>query len=1072
MKSLKRKLAAILAISMIITNVIPAFAEPVSEMVKTENQQTEEVQTESELESEYKEATPSEAGYADAEEMEKEPEEIILEEATPSNAEYAAVFKTVVDGVRITVSADAGVFPEGAQLWAEKVEDEATEEAIEEAVEKERDNNVNVAYSIKFDIKMLVNGEEVQPDTEKGSVKVFFTLEEKISNCIDANAYHLKEDADGELTAENLEAEVKTVEEAAEEEKEAGDNSETVKAVNANEDRVMEDGILVDDVSNKVTKLEADTDGFSYYVVEFTYNELQYVLPGDTSIKLSAILRTLAIEGTVSEAVVSNEELFTVEKDTEGDDWTVTALEAFSSKEWMKVTIDGKEYTIVVTDSVSLPVKPDEVIDLLFDKVIKFPGSGIAEWGAKKLIDTLFPQPKGVSNEDLADMLTQVMEMQSQVLAGLKSLEGIVNATQYQQILNDFNLQNGHAQYYTKLVSPELKKLDDQYNKDRELTEEEEKKLSADRISLLTKTIGISESQIESAAEPIDLGTSDLYNMITVNYNIQVGNQQISTDLLGVYYELMRQKYDWEHLAYEEIAAFNDNVVSNYLSVATIDIASLEARATLCEEKGYTSSAGHLRSRVESVKKEILEVKKIYDKHTLTEQNVYRHFWKPDHELTIYTKAARREIPDENCGNASKNFSNAKGFDYENRSLKTSFWMPLFKAPVMDVNYVTGLSFPLIDTESVNHLLEGTNHQKTLQQILKEGGFEGIADADTLLLPYTDDMNKGLYLESHSGGTSGYTRYYWEPRLSGISLSQKASVGNGKAKTLDTYEYYKQERSIYGTDWEIHNQKSSAKLVVLQKYCEHDWEKYLFSFLGFQFCWKCGGIRSIKEPLGDDDPDDACLHPNLQVQDVTGIIGEEGFELKCDKCHLHVILNSKAQRLHYPILVEGKKPTSYADGWKDYYQCSECGACFEDGVGLKRINDLEAWKKGAGCLVHHGGSDIASKPVYTGTWNNPVSNGRWTLDANGVWHYTTNASFCNTWGYIVNPYATSGHNSADWFYFDAYGNMLTGWQLIGGKWYYLNPFQNGTGTLGACLIGPGKTPDGLTIDENGAWIGR
>ena len=164
-------------------------------------------------------------------------------------------------------------------------------------------------------------------------------------------------------------------------------------------------------------------------------------------------------------------------------------------------------------------------------------------------------------------------------------------------------------------------------------------------------------------------------------------------------------------------------------------------------------------------------------------------------------------------------------------------------------------------------------------------------------------------------------------------------------------------------------------------------------------------------------------------------------------------MNENRYRINYEIIPENSKVIIY-------------------GIGLKRINDLEAWKKGAGCLVHHGGSDIASKPVYTGTWNNPVSNGRWTLDANGVWHYTTNASFCNTWGYIVNPYATSGHNSADWFYFDAYGNMLTGWQLIGGKWYYLNPFQNGTGTLGACLIGPGKTPDGYEIDDQGAWTGR
>ena len=114
-------------------------------------------------------------------------------------------------------------------------------------------------------------------------------------------------------------------------------------------------------------------------------------------------------------------------------------------------------------------------------------------------------------------------------------------------------------------------------------------------------------------------------------------------------------------------------------------------------------------------------------------------------------------------------------------------------------------------------------------------------------------------------------------------------------------------------------------------------------------------------------------------------------------------------------------------------------------------------------------SSKESSSLFTGTWNNPVSNGSWTLDANGIWHYATTASFRNTWGYIENPYAKPGQHEADWFYFDNAGNMLTGWQFIQGKWYYLNPTKDGT--LGACQIG-GVTPDGHRVDENGAWDGK
>ena len=192
MKRLKRKIAFYLTLCMLFTCAIPAYAEEITVPEAVEIPGIAEET--SPAEAEYVAAKPFDAEY---EATEKDPEDNAIEKATPSDAkknEEVFIRETVVDGIKITLTADPGVFPEDAEFWVEKVEDEAAAEAIEEAVEKERDNNVNVALSYKFDIKMFVNGEEVQPDTEKGSVKITFTMAEVLGECMEANAYHIKED--------------------------------------------------------------------------------------------------------------------------------------------------------------------------------------------------------------------------------------------------------------------------------------------------------------------------------------------------------------------------------------------------------------------------------------------------------------------------------------------------------------------------------------------------------------------------------------------------------------------------------------------------------------------------------------------------------------------------------------------------------------------------------------------------------------------------------------------------------------------------------------------------------------
>ncbi|MGI5958312.1 MAG: leucine-rich repeat protein [Massiliimalia sp.] len=56
------------------------------------------------------------------------------------------------------------------------------------------------------------------------------------------------------------------------------------------------------------------------------------------------------------------------------------------------------------------------------------------------------------------------------------------------------------------------------------------------------------------------------------------------------------------------------------------------------------------------------------------------------------------------------------------------------------------------------------------------------------------------------------------------------------------------------------------------------------------------------------------------------------------------------------------------------------------------------------------------------------------------------------------------HWAGYWYYFDRHGAMVTGWQNIGEKWYYFYP-ENGR------MAANTLTPDGYSVDEQGAWMG-
>ncbi|MBQ6316586.1 MAG: Ig-like domain-containing protein, partial [Oscillospiraceae bacterium] len=249
--------------------------------------------------------------------------EASTDEKRDANAEEVIALKDTAssDAAEIAVCATEGAFPEGAALSVGEVSAEKQAD-VDAAVEELREEGRRVAASYTFEIKVLDEDgtTELEP-ADDSTVRVFFAFPEAADPNLTASVYHVSTDeATGGLSAEALD--ILPVEEVSIPEELDTVDQETVVAV--------------------------ETEGFSYYTVEFTYDEMQYVLEGDASIPLNDILSAVGLSGDVEAVEVSDETLFSATQ--ENGTWMITALRAFSTEEWMKVTIGGVTYEITVTD--------------------------------------------------------------------------------------------------------------------------------------------------------------------------------------------------------------------------------------------------------------------------------------------------------------------------------------------------------------------------------------------------------------------------------------------------------------------------------------------------------------------------------------------------------------------------------------------------------------------------------------------------------------------------------------------------------------------------------------------------
>ena len=130
------------------------------------------------------------------------------EAATEAPVAVAFDESRTVDGVKVRVTAEAGVFPEGATLKVEKLKGADKAEA-EAAVDEETDG-LAIAKEYLFDITILdKEGNEIQPE---GKANISFETSEVAEERLETNVYHIKDNGKAEALDVYAKGEVAQVE--------------------------------------------------------------------------------------------------------------------------------------------------------------------------------------------------------------------------------------------------------------------------------------------------------------------------------------------------------------------------------------------------------------------------------------------------------------------------------------------------------------------------------------------------------------------------------------------------------------------------------------------------------------------------------------------------------------------------------------------------------------------------------------------------------------------------------------------------------------------------------------------
>ena len=237
-------------------------------------------------------------------------------------------FKVKLSTIFITIMMAITSLPINLVFAQEFNNDDALTKTIDDiviSIEKESDDYLNDAH-------LLVNNLSKEEKDEVN--KLIYSLNDTNKNIVYSYAYDIslldKDDNDYQLDQSvNLSFLLPAIDEN----------------LNVALYHIHEDEVNLLDIEVEENVIKTNIDSFSYFVVELSYEDLNYTFDQD-SITLQQLLLAVGLKGEASEVVFSDNDIFTL-IETLGEE-TIFINQDFENEEWIKVIINNIEYQINV----------------------------------------------------------------------------------------------------------------------------------------------------------------------------------------------------------------------------------------------------------------------------------------------------------------------------------------------------------------------------------------------------------------------------------------------------------------------------------------------------------------------------------------------------------------------------------------------------------------------------------------------------------------------------------------------------------------------------------------------------